>query len=279
MKTIKLNESSIPDLLSLCESVGWLQHESFMKEQFHMYLSIGTIFGYVHENKLIASGGVFSFDPGFSSIGMLIVHPDFQRQGIGRILLNNSLKLAHSPLPIMLIATKAGEPLYQSYGFQSITTIHRFEKQATYINTNSVPIKQIQQTDLQSLISLDQTATGAHRSKIYSSLLSRATYSFKIERNNQIDAFALCIQKGNVLCITPLISKKEADSIQLLEMICKSWNGTIRIDVPHSQFIFRQFLQTANFHETLLSPLMIKNSNQLPGNRNMLFAMIDAALC
>ncbi|MBE7119695.1 GNAT family N-acetyltransferase [Bacillus cereus] len=279
METVKLDKSTIPDLLSLCESIGWLQHEAFMKEQFHMYLSIGTIFGYIHENKLIAAGGVFSFAPGFSSIGMLIVHPDFQRKGIGRILLNNSLKVTHPSLPITLIATKAGEPLYESYGFKSITTIHRFEKQATYRNTNSVPIKQIQQTDLQYLISLDQTATGAHRSKIYSSLLSRAIYSFKIERDNQIDAFALCIQKGDVLCITPLISKKEKDAIQLLEMICNSWNGTIRIDVPHSQFSFRQFLQTANFQETLLSPLMIKNGNQLPGNRNMLFAMIDAALC
>ncbi|MDR4169718.1 GNAT family N-acetyltransferase [Bacillus nitratireducens] len=279
MKTVKLDESFIPALLSLCESVGWLQHASFMKEQFHMYLSIGTVFGYVHENKLIAAGGVFSFAPGFSFIGMLIVHPDFQRKGIGRILLNNSLKVIHPSLPITLIATKAGEPLYESYGFQSITTIHRFEKQAAYKNTNFVPIKQIQQTDAQSLISLDQTATGADRSKLYLSLLSRATYSFKIERDNQIDAFALCIQKGDVLCITPLISKKEKDAIQLLEMICKSWNGRIRIDVPHSQFIFRQFLQTANFHETLLSPLMIKNGDQLPGNRNMLFAMIDAALC
>lgn len=73
--------------------------------------------------------------------------------------------------------------------------------------------------------------------------------------------------------------KKEKDAIQLLEIICNSWNGTIRIDVPHSQFIFRQFLQTENFQETLLSPLMIKNGNQLPGNRNILFAMIDAALC
>ncbi|MED2493300.1 GNAT family N-acetyltransferase, partial [Bacillus thuringiensis] len=42
---------------------------------------------------------------------------------------------------------------------------------------------------------------------------------------------------------------------------------------------FRKFLQTENFQETLLSPLMIKNGSQLPGNRNMLFAMIDTALC
>ena len=107
METVKLDKSSIPDLLSLCESIGWLQHESFMKEQFHMYLSIGTIFGYVHKNKLIAAGGVFPFARGFSSIGMLIVHPDFQRQGIGRILLNNSLTLTHPSLPITAHCNKS----------------------------------------------------------------------------------------------------------------------------------------------------------------------------
>ncbi len=118
-----------------------------------------------------------------------------------------------------------------------------------------------------------------NRSLLYSLLLPRAVHSFKIERNNRIEAFSLCIQKGNILCINPLIAKQEEDAIQLLKKICECWNGIVRIDVPHSQFTFRKFLQTENFQETLLSPLMIKNGSQLPGNRNMLFAMIDTALC
>ena len=44
----------------------------------------------------------------------------------------------------------------------------------------------------------------------------------------------------------------------IIKKICECWNGIVRIDVPHSQFTFRQFLQTENFQETLLSPLMIK---------------------
>ncbi|MGQ0439209.1 GNAT family N-acetyltransferase, partial [Bacillus sp. B-TM1] len=57
--------------------------------------------------------------------------------------------------------------------------------------------------------------------------------------------------------------------------------GTSILTMPfqHSQFSFRKFLQIENFQETLLSPLMIKNGSELPGNRNMLFAMIDTALC
>ncbi|HDR4722686.1 GNAT family N-acetyltransferase [Bacillus cereus group sp. Sample62] len=277
MKTINLDESFIFDLLDLCKSIGWLQDTAFMKKQFEMYLSLGTLIGYMHENKLIAAGGVFPFKNSFSTIGMLIVHPNFQGRGIGRMLLSRCLEHTQLKKPIALIATKAGEPLYTSFEFQTVTTIHRFEKQTT--KTHIAHTQQVKKTDLISLISLDQITTGANRSLLYSSLLPRAIHSFKIERNNCIEAFSLCIQKGNILCITPLIAKQEKDAIQLLKKICECWNGTVRIDVPHSQFSFRKFLQTENFQETLLSPLMMKNGSQLPGNRNMLFAMIDTALC
>ncbi|BCB39390.1 acetyltransferase [Bacillus cereus] len=277
MKIIELDKTYIFDLLDLCKAIGWLQDKAFMKKQFEMYLSLGTLIGYMHENKLIAAGGVFPFKDSFSTIGMLIVHPNFQGRGIGRILLNNCLKQAHPKYPIVLIATKAGEPLYTSCGFQTVTTIHRFEKQTT--KTHITHTKQVKEKDLISLISLDQITTGADRSLLYSLLLPKTSHSFKIERHNCIEAFSLCIQKGNILCINPLIAKREEDAIQLLQNICECWNGTVRIDVPHSQFVFRKFLQTENFQETLLSPLMIKNGSQLPGNRNMLFAMIDTALC
>ena len=51
---------------------------NFYEKQFEMYLSIGTLVGYIHENKLIATGGVFPFTSNFTSIGMLIVHLIFK---------------------------------------------------------------------------------------------------------------------------------------------------------------------------------------------------------
>ena len=66
MKTIQLDESFIFDLLDLCKAVGWLQEKTFMKKQFEMYFSLGTLIGYMHDNKLIATGGVFPFKDSFS---------------------------------------------------------------------------------------------------------------------------------------------------------------------------------------------------------------------
>ncbi|MEN1934855.1 GNAT family N-acetyltransferase [Paenibacillus sp. 102] len=275
----QLNESSISQLLFLCETIGWLQPKSFMQKQFEMYLSIGSLFGYTHNEKLIATGGVFPSNSGFSSIGMLMVHPNFQKQGIGRTLLDICVKQAPPSLPVMLIATDAGAPLYQTYGFTTITTIHRFEKFVTNPSMSPTHLKKIGQHDLQSLINLDQNVTGARRPRLYSILIDRATLAFKIERNHKIESFALCIKKGATLCITPLIAKHMEDAIQLLQSICTSWNGTIRIDVPHSQFTFRAYMESQGFQETLISPLMIKNGSHLPGNRDHLFAMMDAALC
>ncbi|MEY8347879.1 GNAT family N-acetyltransferase [Bacillus cereus] len=280
MEIQQLTKSHIPDLLSLCDAVGWLQHESFMRQQFEMYLSIGTLFGGMNQNKLVASSGVFSFEPGFSSIGMLIVHPSCQRQGMGRTLLDVCVHQTLLPsLPVMLIATEAGMPLYQACGFTTVTSIHRFEKLVTNSSMNLSHVQQIEKHDFNTLIQLDRIATGAYRPHLYSLLHSRTCFTFKIERNHKIESFALCIQKGDTLCITPLIAQHDEDAIQLLQTICKSWNGTIRIDVPHSQFAFRAHLESNGFQETLLSPFMIKNGNHLPGNRDHLFAMMDAALC
>lgn len=141
---------------------------------------LGTLVGYMHENKLIAAGGVFPFKDRFSTIGMLIVHPHFQGRGIGRILLNHCLEYTLTKQPIALIATKAGEPLYTSCGFQTITTIHRFEKQT--IKTYPSHLQQIyKKEDLISLTSLDQIATGVNRSLLYSLLLPRAVHSLKLK--------------------------------------------------------------------------------------------------
>ena len=65
MKIIELDKTYIFDLLGICKAIGWLQDKAFMKKQFEMYLSLGTLVGYMHENKLIAAGGVFPLKIGF----------------------------------------------------------------------------------------------------------------------------------------------------------------------------------------------------------------------
>lgn len=279
MKVKTLNQSDISQLLSLCDAVGWLHDTSFMKEQFETYLSIGNLFGHDNEGQLVSCIAVFPYKTGFTSLGMLIVHPDFQRRGLGRSLLDICIKNAPPLHPVTLIATDAGTPLYHTYGFNTVTSIHRLERNRTTAKLGSFATRTITSQDLNTLIQLDYKASGAHRPNLYSNLLQRAHLALKIEKNDRLEAFALCIRKGDTLCITPLIASNEEDTLHLLLSICNQWNGTVRIDVPHEQKIFRDKLLSFEFKETLLSPFMIKNGETLPGKRNFIYAMMDAALC
>ncbi|MEI4800207.1 GNAT family N-acetyltransferase [Bacillus sp. NPDC077411] len=274
-----LNRSDISQLLSLCNDVGWLHDMSFMKEQFETYLSVGTLFGHDNEGQLVSCIAVFPYKTGFTSLGMLIVHPDFQRRGLGRSLLDICMKNSPPLQPVTLIATDAGAPLYHAYGFHTVTSIHRFERNKTTTKLGSFATRTIKSQDLNTLIQFDYIASGAHRSKLYSILLHRAHLALKIEKNDRLEAFALCIRKGDTLSVTPLIASNEEDALHLLLSICNQWNGTVRIDVPHTQKSFRDKLLSFEFEETLLSPFMIKNGENLPGKRDFIFTMMDAALC
>ncbi|MGG2018400.1 GNAT family N-acetyltransferase [Bacillus sp. S10(2024)] len=279
MKVKILNHSDISQLLSLCDAVGWLHNISFMKGQFETYLSVGNLFGHDNEGRLVSCIAVFPYKTGFTSIGMLIVHPDFQRRGLGRSLLDICLKNAPPLQPVTLIATDAGTPLYHTYGFNTVTSIHRLERNRTTAKPGSFATRTITSEDLNTLIQFDYEASGAYRPDLYSKLLHRAHLSLKVERNDRLEAFALCIRKGDTLCVTPLIASNGEDALHLLLSICNQWNGTVRIDVPHIQKSFRDKLLPFEFEETLLSPFMIKNGETLPGKRDFIYAMLDAALC
>ncbi|WP_369902545.1 GNAT family N-acetyltransferase [Bacillus manliponensis] len=276
MHVRQLDKRHIPNMLGLNESVGWLQHPSFTEEQYKMFLSIGKLFGHFHENDLISSIALFPYEKGFTSIGMLIVHPKFQKKGLGTALLNSFLN--ETP-PFLLVATDMGAPLYEKHGFHTVTFIHRLERKKSTTINSFFSIKDITSYDLPTLVEMDYIASGAHRSHLYKTLLDQAHFAFKIERRDRVEAFAFCFIKGDTLCVTPLIAKYEEDALHLVLSICEKWSGTVRVDVPASQTNFLHQLHTYEFQETLRSPLMMKGSVQLPGNRKFLFAMMDAALC
>ena len=53
----------------------------------------------------------------------LAVTPDYQRKGVAIVLLNWSMDhAAEEKVPVTLVATRVGRPLYESVGFSSYGT-------------------------------------------------------------------------------------------------------------------------------------------------------------
>ena len=53
----------------------------------------------------------------------IIVHPDFRNQGIGKLITESLVKMAHAKScdTLYLLATELGEPVYRKVGFETET--------------------------------------------------------------------------------------------------------------------------------------------------------------
>jgi GNAT superfamily N-acetyltransferase len=73
-----------------------------------------------HENgKLVGIGRLLDDGTLYATIWDMIVLPEAQRRGVGRAILERLLEYASARTIVALVATPAGRPLYEAYGFQA----------------------------------------------------------------------------------------------------------------------------------------------------------------
>ena len=119
----KENLLSYEDYCMLRKSVGW---HLFSKNQMQQALnnSLYTIAA-VENNQSVGMGRLIG-DGMYFLIVDVVVHPAFQKCGIGTNIMNILLKYVEEKTPaggrssVQLIAEKGKEPFYEKFGFKTI---------------------------------------------------------------------------------------------------------------------------------------------------------------
>ena len=119
----KENLLSYEDYRTLRESVGW---HLFSKSQMQQALdnSLYTIVA-VENNQSVGMGRLIG-DGMYFLIVDVVVHPVFQKCGIGTNIMNMLLKYVEKKTPaggrssVQLVAEKGKEPFYEKLGFKTI---------------------------------------------------------------------------------------------------------------------------------------------------------------
>lgn len=119
----KENLLSYEDYRTLRESVGW---HLFSKNQMQQDLdnSLYTIVA-VENNQSVGMGRLIG-DGMYFLIVDVVVHPVFQKCGIGTNIMNMLLKYVEKKTPtggrssVQLVAEKGKEPFYEKLGFKTI---------------------------------------------------------------------------------------------------------------------------------------------------------------
>ena len=119
----KENLLSYEDYCMLRKSVGW---HLFSKNQMQQALNNSLYTIAAVENNQSVGMGRLTGDGMYFLIVDVVVHPAFQRCGIGTNIMNMLLKYVEEKTPaggrssVQLIAEKGKEPFYEKFGFKTI---------------------------------------------------------------------------------------------------------------------------------------------------------------
>ena len=187
------------------------------------------------DDRLI--GTAFACPQGnFATIGLVVVNPDFQGQGIGRLLMELALDACQPGTPI-LNASVAGAPLYLSQGFVEFGTIEQRQGLARAVALEPLAedehLRALCEQDQVRQLALANAGSGLDRSALLAQLHDTIEHTAGIETDGQLQAFALLRRAGRGHCIGPVIAQNTRQARHLITtLLAQIPNQFVRIDVP-----------------------------------------------
>jgi GNAT superfamily N-acetyltransferase len=236
------------------------------------------------DGALAATATATSYRPQLGWIGMLLVHPDRRRHGIGEALLQHGIGYLESlGLDcIKLDATPLGQPVYERIGFKPECSLTRWELDRTSRSrvTESPPAPSPPQKEVERMVALDQLAFGANRDRlirqvthsccaaiVYSSA-SGSAFGFGMLRKG-----ARAYYIGPLVASTPQIANELA--IQLLGQVPES---PVFWDVLDDNTAATALVTTLGFKPQRPLLRMYKGRNAVSSNPQLQYALVDPAV-
>lgn len=224
-----MRELDLPDAYVLSKAVGWPHR----LDDWRMAFALGE--GLVAKSGAVTVGTVMWWRYGEQQarVGMVIVHPELQRAGLGLKLMQASLARIGAT-SVILNATGPGEGLYRRMGFHSIAMIEQHQGTAVLhaARAEAPNILRLQPSDLDRITSLDCESIGAPRKHVIEALLAIGE-AVGIDEDGALAGVAFCRRFGRGLLIGPLIAR-DADTAEdlLAYWVTRHQGGFLRIDTP-----------------------------------------------
>ncbi|GMX61518.1 GNAT family N-acetyltransferase [Paenibacillus elgii] len=272
----KLSETDISGLIALSESVGW----DYTEPELRTVLSSGTIYGIKNNRRqIVASTAIIPYGRQLASIGLVIVHPEYRRLGLGQTLIQTCINTVGSDTTIQLIATKEGEPLYEKLGFRKAGRVCKLLCDRYHPPSWSParePIRVIPMTNehIPEVIKLDRRSFGADRSRFLQTRMKQAKRSFIAQApNGTVAGFGLSIQGPVQLTLGPITAPNDDTALALVDCLANGHPGKLRIDVASEHSTFTPLLEACGFTKVGEPPVMLLHSPCFPPRNGNLYSI------
>jgi Acetyltransferase (GNAT) domain/Acetyltransferase (GNAT) family len=271
-----MTAGDIPAGLSLCRLIGWNQ----LSRDWELFLKLspeGCRVAVDEDEKVVGTVTTVCYEDHFSWIGMVLVDPARQQQGIGTQLMQEALKILESQSTVKLDATPAGREVYLKLGFKDEYPLTIMKCPYVAIDRLSdSKARLILENDLETIAAFDYSVFGADRKTILYDLWKRGPeLCYWIEENNVVKAYCLGRSGHNYLQVGPIVCSELANAIEVASAALKKCGKQpVIVDALHHTPEWMSWLSSIGFTELRSLTRMYKGTNDWPGLPEHQFAIL-----
>lgn len=273
----RMTESDLPGAHLLSQAVRWPHR----LEDWQFVLRLGVGYVAVEGDAVVGTALCWKQGEKTGTLGVIIVSPDQQGKGIGRKLMNLVLEELGDRCT-QLIATRAGQPLYESLGFKAIGTIHQHQGTMASVAPVTLPngasVRLAEVNDVAGIFELANRGTGMARDEILKQLLPMAECAV-LERHGELAGFAVMRRFGRGHVVGPLVAPDSESAKALIAHWSDAYAGSyVRLDVTGNSGL-SAWLAEAGLVQTDTGVTMARNGVPAQDESVRQFAIINQALC
>jgi len=230
------------------------------------------------DGSTLGAGLWWPFGERLARVGLVIIAPDSQGRGIGRRLMEALLDAA-APRSVALLATAAGQPLYEKLGFRVVggNCQHQGEYRGDPGGAagRDPRIRAAAADDMAALLALDAAAFGERREPALRHL-AEAGRTFVLAEDGGVTGYAMERGFGRGSVVGPIVAASEDDAIALFRAAARP--GFARVDRTVDAGQFGRYLDGCGLTLCDESPAMLRGDPLPLGAAGRIYAMSSHAL-
>lgn len=269
-----LRSDHLEQALGLSQLLKW----PYRLEDWQFAFELGRGFAVEAEGKLLGTALWWPYGDDFATIGMIIVSPDAQRQGIGGKLMAALLADA-AGRRMTLISTTDGEPLYTKLGFArcGFITQHQAVLDKVPAIDTSVPVRAATPNDRAAIDAIDAAAAGMDRRMLLDALLDVAD-AVVVEREGPVSGYGCVRRWGRGVVIGPVVAASAQDARAIVAVLASAYEGVfVRIDVTETSGL-APWLVEIGLPQVDRAPIMALGAPPVSAPGAMLVALSNQSL-
>ncbi|PYG59060.1 GNAT family N-acetyltransferase [Rhizobium sp. UGM030330-04] len=282
LRTVDIAEVEADHLHVLSMAVGWRYHANewcFLRQCGVGLAALDEI------DRVVATAMLFPYDQAFATLGMVIVSPRLQGQGVAPWLVRQ-LVARYPAAALRLNATEVSRRLFAGLGFTGDTErVHllrgkaRCSTEAPQLGKKQ-RIEPVSEHHLPAVEDLDRAAFGVSRRGVLQRLLRENT-GYGLFEADHLAAFALRRAAGRGHIIGPVVAEGEAEAVALVRRHFADLDGQlVRLDAVRDDGVLTDFLAQSGLVVIETLTTMSKNAPQPAGSGSAgIFALAGPSLC